>query len=175
MGAALTSFLSIASADSKPLRSIGRSRKGRGGGSIRVWFRNRRMIPDCFLQADSWGLIGLSMRALATTRSSSSSQLVAGPEPPMRFVEDERRERIDQTISPSQDSKNWRLHEHGQSQTQQNPAFCGPPGAVYSVRRARIGSIRDALHAGIMQASVATASSVAATAARIAGSRGLVS
>jgi hypothetical protein len=45
---------------------------------------------------------------------------------------------------------------------------------AYSVRNACIGSIRDALHAGTKQASAATTSSVAATAAKIAGSSGRV-
>jgi hypothetical protein len=40
----------------------------------------------------------------------------------------------------------------------------------YSLRNACIGSIRDAFHAGIMQASAATASSIVATAVKIAGS-----
>ena len=44
----------------------------------------------------------------------------------------------------------------------------------YSVRKACIGSIRDALQAGTRQASAATSSSVAATAAKIAGSSGRV-
>ena len=44
----------------------------------------------------------------------------------------------------------------------------------YSVRNACIGSIRDALHAGTRQASPATASSVAATVAKILGSSGRV-
>ena len=44
----------------------------------------------------------------------------------------------------------------------------------YSVRKACIGSIRDALQAGTRQASAATRSSVAATAAKIAGSSGRV-
>ena len=46
--------------------------------------------------------------------------------------------------------------------------------SAYSVRNACIGSMRDALHAGIRQASAATTSSVAATAAKIAGSSGRV-
>lgn len=46
--------------------------------------------------------------------------------------------------------------------------------SAYSVRNARIGSIRDALHAGTRQARAATNSSVAATAAKIAGSNGWV-
>jgi len=46
--------------------------------------------------------------------------------------------------------------------------------SAYSVRNACIGSIRDALHAGTKQASAATTSSVAATAAKIAGSSGRV-
>ncbi len=44
----------------------------------------------------------------------------------------------------------------------------------HSVRNACIGSIRDALHAGTRQASPATASSVAATVAKILGSSGRV-
>src|SRR5260370_28208235 len=44
----------------------------------------------------------------------------------------------------------------------------------YSVRNACIGSIRDALQAGTRQASPATASSVAATLAKILGSTGRV-
>lgn len=44
--------------------------------------------------------------------------------------------------------------------------------SAYSVRNACIGSIRDALHAGIRQARAATNSSAAATAAKIAGSKG---
>ena len=46
--------------------------------------------------------------------------------------------------------------------------------SAYSVRNACIGSIRDALQAGTKQASAATTSSVAATAAKIAGSSGRV-
>lgn len=46
--------------------------------------------------------------------------------------------------------------------------------SAYSARNACIGSIRDALHAGTKQASAATTSSVAATAAKITGSRGWV-
>ncbi len=49
-----------------------------------------------------------------------------------------------------------------------------PEYQPHSVRNACIGSMRDALHAGTRQASVATASNVAATAAKIAGSRGWV-
>jgi len=45
--------------------------------------------------------------------------------------------------------------------------------SAYSVRNACMGSIRDALHAGTRQASAATISSVAATAAKIAGSNGV--
>ena len=44
----------------------------------------------------------------------------------------------------------------------------------HSVRNARIGSIRDALHAGTRHASTDTTSRVAATAAKIAGSSGRV-
>jgi hypothetical protein len=47
-------------------------------------------------------------------------------------------------------------------------------GLVYSVRSAFIGSIRDALHAGIKQASAATTSMDAVTDAKIAGSSGRV-
>ena len=56
--------------------------------------------------------------------------------------------------------------------------FDAEPGVLalppYSVRNACIGSIRDALHAGTRQASPATASSVAATVAKILGSSGRV-
>ena len=45
---------------------------------------------------------------------------------------------------------------------------------THSLRNACIGSIRDALHAGTRQASTATTSRVAATAAKIAGSSGRV-
>src|SRR5579863_7679555 len=44
----------------------------------------------------------------------------------------------------------------------------------YSVRKACMGSIRDALHAGTRQARAATANRVAATDAKTAGSSGLV-
>jgi hypothetical protein len=44
----------------------------------------------------------------------------------------------------------------------------------YSVRSAWIGSMRDALHAGIKQASTATAISIAAALANAAGSSGWV-
>jgi hypothetical protein len=49
------------------------------------------------------------------------------------------------------------------------------PDSSYSIRKTRIGSSRDARHAGTMQASAAEAISNAATAANTAGSSGWVS
>jgi hypothetical protein len=74
---------------------------------------------------------------------------------------------------PQKSSKKWGGHSPRvrYSSTPWNLSSRSP---FHSVRNARIGSIRDALHAGTTHARAATASSVAATAAKIAGSSGRV-